>query len=507
MLELPAFISERELLDAVGEAVVVTGSDGTILFWNRFAESLFGWSAEEAYGRSAVDLTFPADSSEEANGIAQAIFATGAWSGDFTARRKDGSTFAAFVTISPIWEKEAELAGIVALCHDISDRMKIQQELRDTAERLQLALEAGNMGTWTWERGTRVVHWDTAMEALFGLEPGTFGRTLEASIDAVHPEDREAFRANVQAAYNAREPFVDEHRVVWPDGSVHWIERRGHVARDEDDNVVGLVGVAIDIDERKQRERIFAEYEADVQRMHRRLQTGLLPPFELDGTMHVDSLYHPGEARLLLGGDFYDAVSLDDGALALVVGDVSGHGPDAAALGARLRAAWRALTLRHGYPAEVVAVLDQLLRHETPEDEMFATLAFVIISPDRRHAEVTLAGHPAPLLLTPEHAASIDVAPHPPLGMVTSGCSSTRIELPESWSLLLYTDGIIEGRAVPDSAERYGIERLVEDATQVFHRERSDDGALEQLLLRAEKANGGPLRDDVALLLVTPPSP
>ena len=243
-------------------------------------------------------------------------------------------------------------------------------------------------------------------------------------------------------------------------------------------------------------------FRDDARDRHRNLEVVVLHERHVvDGRLEVESLYQPGEARLLLGGDFYDAVSLDDGALAVVVGDVSGHGPDAAALGARLRAAWRALTLRHGESSEVVAILDQLLRHEAPEDEMFATIAFVVISPDHRFADVTLAGHPAPLLLEPGHARSLDLQPHPPLGMVKAPSSPTRVDLPDNWSLLLYTDGVIEGRALPGSPIRYGVERLVEDAAQVFA--GRIEGGLEQLLRNAEKANGGPLSDDVALLSVS----
>jgi PAS domain S-box-containing protein len=341
------------------------------------------------------------------------------------------------------------------------------------------------------------------MEALFGLEPGAFGGSREEYIAHVHPDDRERVGNAIAAALTEEAALVHEHRVVWPDGSVHWLEGRGHVVRDSRGTIVGMIGVGIDIDARKERELLFAVYEADVQRMYRRLQTGLMPPFELDGRMIVESLYEPGEGRLLLGGDFLDAVSLDDGALALVIGDVSGHGPDAAALGARLRAAWRALALRHGGHSDVVATLDQLLRQEARDAETFATLVYAVVSPDQRALEIALAGHPAPLLLSGGRAEVVDAPPNPPLGVITAPCVPVHVTLPEPWALLLFTDGIVEGRADPGSVDRFGVERLVAEAAGAF------DGAtregLAQLLRSAEEANGAPLPDDVALLFVAPP--
>ncbi len=138
--------------------------------------------------------------------------------------------------------------------------------------------------------------------------------------------------------------------------------------------------------------------EADLRREHNtRLERGLLPDLLIDDpSLRAATRYRPGGGRSLLGGDFYDAVELADGTLRLVIGDVSGHGPDEAALGVNLRIAWRTLVLAGHRPAEVLSILDQLLCRERRDDFTFTTLADLSLAPDRHSVSLRLAGHPRP---------------------------------------------------------------------------------------------------------------
>ena len=132
-----------------------------------------------------------------------------------------------------------------------------------------------------------------------------------------------------------------------------------------------------------------------------RLQRGLLPSplIETERPRASRCFYRPGSERALLGGDFYDVVQTPTG-VHLLIGDVSGHGPDEAALGVALRIAWRALVLA-GHPgADVVRGVEQVLLAERHDDERFATIAMVSLEHRRSsRAEVLLCGHPAPLLI------------------------------------------------------------------------------------------------------------
>ena len=224
-----------------------------------------------------------------------------------------------------------------------------------------------------------------------------------------------------------------------------------------------------------------------------------------DPAVTVTTRYEPGEDRLLLGGDFLDAVELRDGRIAALVGDVAGHGPDAAAMGANLRAAWRALVLA-GLPLpEVLRAMHEALVSGRSSSELFVTLCTVSVARDRASADVVCAGHPAPLRLDGS-LCEIAVPPGPPLGVADDPHWSVRtVPLPPHWSVVLYTDGLVEGRAAPDSRERFGLERLLERLAEAVEVGGGglDETGLVRLLDRVRAANGGNLADDVAVLVIS----
>jgi serine phosphatase RsbU (regulator of sigma subunit) len=149
-----------------------------------------------------------------------------------------------------------------------------------------------------------------------------------------------------------------------------------------------------------------------------------------------------------LGGDFYDAVQTDDGSIHLVVGDVSGHGADEAALGVSLRIAWRTLILAGMPPAHILPVLDKVLVSERHTPTLFTTVAAASVSPARDQLTVYLAGHPPPLLVDGTRARPVpDTALGLPLGVDRNAeWRSLDVPLTPGWALLLYTDGLIEAR-------------------------------------------------------------
>jgi serine phosphatase RsbU (regulator of sigma subunit) len=238
---------------------------------------------------------------------------------------------------------------------------------------------------------------------------------------------------------------------------------------------------------------------------NRRLERGLLPTPLLEGSsLRFAARYRPGRSRALLGGDFYDVVRTADGTVHAMIGDVCGHGPDEAALGVELRIAWRALTLAGLCGDALLGTLQQVLEHERADDEIFATLCTVDIAPDGRRAGLCLAGHPSPLLARPGRPAQL--LPYdnngPALGLLP-GARWPRMEvkLGAEWSLMLYTDGLIEGR-VGEGRERLGQDGMVE-----MVRRQLSEGLRGEALLRASvnevrDLNGGELTDDVAVLLL-----
>jgi serine phosphatase RsbU (regulator of sigma subunit) len=230
-----------------------------------------------------------------------------------------------------------------------------------------------------------------------------------------------------------------------------------------------------------------------------RLERGLLPqPKITDSSIRVLTRYRSGRGGLL-GGDFFDVVETGDG-LHLLIGDVSGHGPDEAALGVCLRVAWRTLVLAGVPGAHLLSVLEDVLVAERRSDEVFATVCMVTVTPERDSADLLLAGHPAPLLLGPPAEQLTDDVIGPAVGMLAdSSWTSARIALPVGWRLMLFTDGLVEGRIGPGSA-RLGVEGLIE---LLRHTTSSSAGDLaDHLLAEARALHGEDLPDDVAIVVV-----
>ncbi|WP_285759548.1 PP2C family protein-serine/threonine phosphatase [Nocardiopsis ansamitocini] len=237
-------------------------------------------------------------------------------------------------------------------------------------------------------------------------------------------------------------------------------------------------------------------------RENMRLERGLLPQLLLDRSpLTPRSFYRPGRKRALVGGDFFDAVD-KDGTTHVIVGDVSGHGPDEAALGVCLRIAWRALVMG-GVPEEqLLPALEEILISERAQDEMYATLCQISLDKDSEDPRIRLFGHPPPLVLT-DRVVQVEAVPRPPLGLFPE--AETRVErfpFPRGSTLMLYTDGLVDAYE-GSGTERLGVAGLSRIVEGVLGSGVSIVDLPERLVDEAESHNGGPLQDDVAMLLVT----
>jgi PAS domain S-box-containing protein len=113
---------QAQLLDAAGQAVVATDMEGNITYWNRCAETLYGWSAEEVMGSSAGEILVPEDQKERASEIASELRAGRSWSGEFVVRRRDGTTFPVMATDTLVRDEQGHLVGTIGVCMDITER-------------------------------------------------------------------------------------------------------------------------------------------------------------------------------------------------------------------------------------------------------------------------------------------------------------------------------------------------------------------------------------------------
>jgi serine phosphatase RsbU (regulator of sigma subunit) len=259
--------------------------------------------------------------------------------------------------------------------------------------------------------------------------------------------------------------------------------------------------------ERKRTESSLRELRAAAirQEENSRLQRGLLPVPLLghDAPVSVVTRYRPGRAQAQLGGDFYDVVQMADGRVWVLIGDVCGHGPDEAALGVCLRVGWRSVVLAALDAAAVLPAVQLLLAHERHDEEVFASVCMVVIEPDAAAGTVFLAGHPPPLITRDGTVTELSVSGGIALGILDDATwSGVRVELGTSWSLLCFTDGLIEGFDGPPA--RLGEQGLIEF---VVASDGADPGGdvdrlLDTVIEGVTTRNGGPLADDLAIVHV-----
>jgi serine phosphatase RsbU (regulator of sigma subunit)/anti-sigma regulatory factor (Ser/Thr protein kinase) len=268
---------------------------------------------------------------------------------------------------------------------------------------------------------------------------------------------------------------------------IGWREQT-HLLADERaflEAIAAQCALALDRAQRYEGERVVAET----------LQRSVLPETlpSMEG-VRVAAVYLPGSTAVDVGGDWFDTLTLADGRVGFVVGDVVGKGVEAASTMAQLRNGMRALGLDRRTPGETVTKLNVLLASYT--DVPFATLAYVTLDPRTLEATLTSAGHPPPLVVEPDGRTRFLEGPGGlPLGADPDATySEWRTTLDPGAILVLYTDGLVER---PDRSIDEGLDLLARAAAQA-PREPDEfvDAVVDELLGRGARG------DDVALLVI-----
>jgi PAS domain S-box-containing protein len=189
---------------------------------------------------------------------------------------------------------------------EVAERQRAEQALRESAERLRLALAAAGMGTWDWDLRTDAQLISPEAEALFGFAPGTYHGAHEQFYAAIHADDRARVRKATEAALGTGTLEV-EHRVVWPDGSVHWVAGAGRVHRDAAGQPARMLGVVIDVTERKRAEVERARLTSALAERERQLQelVGRLILAQEEERRRIAYELHDGVAQTAAGAHLH----------------------------------------------------------------------------------------------------------------------------------------------------------------------------------------------------------
>jgi PAS domain S-box-containing protein len=250
------------IVESSDDAIITKTLESIITSWNRGAERIFGYRAEEAIGQSILML-IPADRQAEEERILSRLKAGQRIEHYETVRRrKDGTLLDISLTISPLKDASGRIIGASKIARDITERKHAEQVIQDRSERLNLALDAAQLGDWEWDATTDVVTFSERAAEIFGIPSGPH-MTWTQMRELLHEEDQERARLAVEKAIVERSDYDIEYRLIQPSGRQIWVAAKGRASYNQQGQARGIIGIVQDITERKQeRAQLEAEREA-----------------------------------------------------------------------------------------------------------------------------------------------------------------------------------------------------------------------------------------------------
>ncbi len=244
------------------DAIIGETLDGLISGWNLAAERVFGYTADEVMGQP-VTMLYPDHLYYEMHELLEQIYQGRRVEQHESIRRtKGGRVIDVSVSLSPIRDRMGRIIGASKTARDISERKIAEIERAAVDQRLQLALEAGRMGTWDWNLGTGEVIWSSNMERIHGLESGTFGGTFDDFERSLHPDDRERVMSAINETVESGEDFHVEYRNIRPDGEIQWLDARGRVVQGGRGRSHHMTGVCTDVTQQVESRRQISRFAA-----------------------------------------------------------------------------------------------------------------------------------------------------------------------------------------------------------------------------------------------------
>jgi PAS domain S-box-containing protein len=254
----------RTVIDNVPEHIYVKDADRKFVLDNwAHAQAIGLKNPKEIFGRTVFDL-HPNDLATKYDRDDLGIIRTGKPLIDFEEPIQDfeGKRRWCLTTKIPLYDADGKLIGIVGVGRDITSRKQAEKAMKDSEERLRLALEAARMCTWELDIGTGVIVASQGTELLYGQQGQAHPRALHDLLELIYADDRARAREKMETAMKKGAAYEAEFRVLWPDGSLHWLSSIGRAYTDEQGRGTRLSSVVMDISERKRSEEQIREQAA-----------------------------------------------------------------------------------------------------------------------------------------------------------------------------------------------------------------------------------------------------
>lgn len=249
---------QSRLLDLSYDAIFVWELGGSIQYWNPAATELYGWTSEEALGQISHEL-LQAIHPEGWAQVEEELLLNGHWYGELLHQTRDGRRIVVDSRHVLVREGDGRML-VLETNRDLTARKQAEEALRESEQRLSLALAAASMGVWSWEIPVNRFFLSPECYELMGVEQ--LDETLEGFTRLVHPEDVARMANAVQEAIAANSLYEAEFRLIRPGGQTIWVSNYGRAIYDDAGQPLRLLGVAMDITERKQAEQALRGSEA-----------------------------------------------------------------------------------------------------------------------------------------------------------------------------------------------------------------------------------------------------
>src|SRR3984893_15937930 len=280
----------RSVFENSAIGVALTDLNGRFLATNHVYQTIVGYTEEELLALDFLDVTHV--DYREANWARITELLEGKrpqFQIEKKYRRKDGSSIWVSNNVSLVPGTERVPRFIMALSEDITQRKRAEEALRRSEAYLAEGQRLAKTGSWAVDPKTeKCIYWSEEMRQIFGLDPQRSNLPdREEFLRLVHPEDRDRFNEQVDKAVSEKADFVQDYRIVLPDGAVKHIHTIGHLVLDESGNIIEGVGTDMDVTERKHAEEQLRRSEADLLEAQRISQTGSWKHDVLSGTVIV----------------------------------------------------------------------------------------------------------------------------------------------------------------------------------------------------------------------------
>jgi PAS domain S-box-containing protein len=252
---------QAALLDLAPDAIVVRDMHSRILFWNRGAETIYGWSGDEALGRDSTEL-LKTEFFEPAEAVRAQLLRQDHWEDDAIQHKRDGTRLV--VASRSVLQRDAEgvPVRILTIDNDVTAQRQAEARHASLTERLALATEVAKVGVWEWDMSNNALTWDSTMLEIYGL-PLNSKVTYDQWAGRVQPDDLQQIEASLRKAIENNGEGNLEFRILRKDGSLRNICAVYRVFFDGRRKVRRAIGVSMDVTERKDAERALEQSRKD----------------------------------------------------------------------------------------------------------------------------------------------------------------------------------------------------------------------------------------------------